>query len=289
MLVKLALDCLYQPLKTFFVTAVTVDNKIFEVQILCQLLSDSPLSRAVRDLIWIFLNSFYYCFKLLQIIAEGGSQLQENKFSHLPAREDATCSAIRLLYVAISNRSALSDAIRAVNCDILIATIESILFSPFPYSQQKIDNCYMSLLFNYINEVFFSKIGKKILYFLKIDSFIRHAFFVWLIIKEATAQRPSLQSHIVQSLLPRRQKLINCVATLSIFSLEDIFVGINDLALIDIEGISYGRLKGEVCRLMLEVFNDAMQYNSNSPNITYALMNFDLMNISATILDLPGF
>uniref|UniRef100_A0A914M5A3 Uncharacterized protein n=2 Tax=Meloidogyne incognita group TaxID=654580 RepID=A0A914M5A3_MELIC len=256
MLVKLALDCLYQPLKTFFVTAVTVDNKVFEVQILCQLLSDSPLSRA-----------------LLQIIAEGGSQLHENKFFHLPAREDATCSAIRLLYVAISNRSALSDAIRAVNCDILIATIESILFSPFPYSQQKIDNCYMSLLFNYINEI---------------DSFIRHAFFVWLIIKEATAQRPSLQSHIVQSLLPRRQKLINCVATLSIFSLEDIFVGINDLALIDIEGISYGRLKGEVCRLMLEVFNDAMQYNSNSPNITYALMNFDLMNISATILDLPG-
>lgn len=256
-LVKLALDCLYQPLKTFFVTAVTVDNKVFEVQILCQLLSDSQLSRA-----------------LLQIIAEGGSQLQDNKlFSHFQAREDATCSAIRLLYIAISNRSALSDAIRAVNCDILIASIESILFSPFPYSQQRIDNNYMSLLFHYINEI---------------DSFVKHAFFVWLIIKEATAQRPSLQSHIVQSLLPRRQKLINCVATLSIFSLEDIFVGINDLALIDIEGIPYGRLKGEVCRLMLEVFNDAIQYNCNSPNITFALMNFDLMNIFATMLDLPG-
>jgi hypothetical protein len=93
---------------------------------------------------------------LLQIIAEGGAQLQDDKlFSHSPSREDATCSAIRLLYVAISNRSALSDAIRSVNCDILIASIESILFSPFPYSQQRLDNNYMSLLFHYINEVIF--------------------------------------------------------------------------------------------------------------------------------------
>ena len=93
---------------------------------------------------------------MLQIIAEGGSQLKDDTlFSYFPAREDATCSAIRLLYGAISNRSALSDAVRSVNCDILIASIESILFSPFPYSQQRLDNNYMSLLFHYINEVFY--------------------------------------------------------------------------------------------------------------------------------------
>jgi hypothetical protein len=47
-LVKLSLDSLYEPLKTFYATPATVENKVIEVQILVQLLSDSPLSRTVE-------------------------------------------------------------------------------------------------------------------------------------------------------------------------------------------------------------------------------------------------
>jgi hypothetical protein len=95
--------------------------------------------------------------QLLQIIAEGAGRLQQDFPSMSPMQTEATGSAIRLLYTAISNQAALADAIRAVNSDLMVVTVESILFSPVPHPQQqpphKYGSNYMSLLFQYISEV----------------------------------------------------------------------------------------------------------------------------------------
>lgn len=250
LLVKLALDSLYEPLKTFYVTPASVRDKVIEVQILSQLLCDSTLSRS-----------------LLQIIVEGAC-CNQNVSLVCHSREDANYSALRLFFTAISNREALADAVRAVNSDIMVASIESILFSPIP-QYQKAGTNYLSILFQYISEE---------------EYLIRHAFYVWLILKEATSQRPSLQPRIIQSLLPRRAQLIASTASLSIFSSQDISISIKDLSPTDLETLSNDRVKGELCRLIFEVFNDSMESNPDTPNIAYALMNFDLNDIQSSSL-----
>ncbi|KAL3121799.1 hypothetical protein niasHT_002027 [Heterodera trifolii] len=253
-IVKLALDSLYEPLKTFYATPVVVQNKATEVQILTQLLSDSPLSRSI-----------------LQIIVEGADRLRENAPVNL-SRDDATFSAIRLFYMAISHRTAMADAIRMANSDLMVVSVESLLFSVIPHSRRSNIN-YLSLLFHYLSEF---------------DHLSRHSFYVWLIIKEAAAQRPSVQLRIVQALLPRRAQLITSAANLSaVFAPDDISISIVDLLPKSIEQSSSDRLRGQLCRLMFEVFNDSMESNPNTPNIAYALMNFDLSNIPSTVLDIP--
>jgi hypothetical protein len=117
---------------------------------------------------------------------------------------------------------------------------------------------------------------------------IEHTFYVWKILKEATAQRPSLQLRIIQALLPRRAQLIASSAAMSIFSAEDISVTINDLPATHTDFLSHDRLKGEVCRLMFEVFNESMELDADSPNIAYALMNFDLCDLQSTMLEIPS-
>lgn len=106
--------------------------------------------------------------------------------------------------------------------------------------------------------------------------------------KEALAQRPSLQSRIIQSLLPRRSQLITSTAALSIFSLDEIFVAINDLPSTDVEALPHERAKGELCRLIFEVFNDAMELDPDTPNVAYALMNFNLNDLASTMLEIPS-
>ncbi|KAL3114929.1 hypothetical protein niasHT_011365 [Heterodera trifolii] len=86
---SLSIPCC-EPLKTFYATPIVVQNKATEVQILAQLLSDSPLSRSI-----------------LQIIVEGADRLRENAPVN-PSRDDATFSAIRLFYMAISHRTAMA-------------------------------------------------------------------------------------------------------------------------------------------------------------------------------------
>uniref|UniRef100_A0A914GU12 Uncharacterized protein n=1 Tax=Globodera rostochiensis TaxID=31243 RepID=A0A914GU12_GLORO len=254
-IVKLALDSLYEPLKTFYATTVVVQNKSTEVQILAQLLSDSPLSRSI-----------------LQIIVEGADRLQENAPIN-PARDDATFSAIRLFYMAISHRTAMTDAVRVANSDLLIVSMESFLFSAIPHPRRSNEN-YLSLLFYYLSEF---------------EHLAKHSFYVWLIIKEATAQRPSMQLRIVQALLPRRAQLISSMANLSsIFAPENISVCITDLLPQSVDNISSDRLRGELCRLMFEAFNDAMESDPCNPNIAFALMNFDLNHIESSTLDIPN-
>ena len=88
----------------------------------------------------------------MQIIAEGASRLQDESFTFGPSREEATLSAIRLFYTSLSHRISLADAIRAVNSNIMIVSLESLLFSPIPNVEQKQTN-YIAILAQYLNEV----------------------------------------------------------------------------------------------------------------------------------------
>lgn len=85
------------------------------------------------------------------MIIEGVNETKEFYHRNIK-RDEAALSAIHLLYIAVSYRSALSDAIRAAASNFMLCTIEALMFSPLP-SQNHI-NC-LSLLFLYINEVFF--------------------------------------------------------------------------------------------------------------------------------------
>jgi hypothetical protein len=131
-MVTVALDSLYELLRRFYVTATTVQNQTSRIHVLTQLLNDSSLFRS-----------------LTQVIIETADRIEDgsprNEF-----RENSALSAIRLLWIAISHRSSMADAIRNADSNIIISSLDAILLSPLP--DRNATN-YITLLMAFVEEV----------------------------------------------------------------------------------------------------------------------------------------
>lgn len=89
--------------------------------------------------------------------------------------------------------------------------------------------------------------------------------------------------------MPRRSQLILATASFSILGQEDTQISILDLPpTTSIDSLPTNRVKGEICRLIFEIFNEAVESNPNSPNLAYFLMNFDLNDLRETRMEMPG-
>ncbi|KAI1727325.1 nucleoporins domain-containing protein [Ditylenchus destructor] len=251
-LVKLAMDCLYELLRMFYVTQMSVRSKSSEIQVLGQLLNDSPLSR-----------------NLIHIIMEGVDKSSERPL-HDTKRDQASFSAIRLFHTAISHQSSLADAIRMVDSNLIISSLDSILFSPLP---AKSDLNFLGLLLLYLSES---------------ENLLRHSFFVLKILREACSQRPSLQAHIVQSTFSCRKNLIEAFSRLTSVFTSDIQILPTDLNIVDVESTLLPRVRGEIVRLLIETCIDSLEADPKAPNMAFLLLgfNFNLHSMNKDDIDM---
>lgn len=74
------MDCLYELLKMFYVNQMAVSNKSSEVQVLVQLLNDTPLSRSVRDFKYFYFFKQWKSFKIEFLLKKDLILISRSKF-----------------------------------------------------------------------------------------------------------------------------------------------------------------------------------------------------------------
>uniref|UniRef100_A0A914CLZ9 RecF/RecN/SMC N-terminal domain-containing protein n=1 Tax=Acrobeloides nanus TaxID=290746 RepID=A0A914CLZ9_9BILA len=244
-MVTVALDSLYELLRRFYVTATTVQNQTSRIHVLTQLLNDSSLFRS-----------------LTQVIIETADRIEDgsprNEF-----RENSALSAIRLLWIAISHRSSMADAIRNADSNIIISSLDAILLSPLP--DRNATN-YITLLMAFVEES---------------DFLLNHTFYVIKILRELCCQRPSLQSRLVQAFLPHQQILKDRFAQLTSIANRDVAISPLDVSLLDLEECDSASIRGDIIRQIVELMIDSLEIDSKQ-NVAFLLLGFNMTNIQAT-------
>uniref|UniRef100_A0A915DWS5 Uncharacterized protein n=1 Tax=Ditylenchus dipsaci TaxID=166011 RepID=A0A915DWS5_9BILA len=209
-LVKLGLDCLNELLRMFYVTPMAVRNKSSEVQLLGQLLNDSPLSK-----------------NLISVITEGQQCWMQSGLLNQP----------HCLFAGINNVHG--------------------------HTGKSNMNCLSLLL----------------LYFVEIESFTKHVFYVMKILREVSCQRPSLQLHVVQSSFSMREYLMDSFSRVTAVFAQQLEVLQTDIVPENIEACDPARIRGEIARYLLEVCIDALESDAKAPNLAYLLLGFNLRDI----------
>lgn len=209
-------------------------------------------------------------------------------------KEEASFSALRLLYTALSNRAPLADAICSAGSTLIISSLDSLLFGPVSISsavgggklQMKTDQTCLSLVASFISEVgdfdSFSDSYLAIVPF-QSESLARHTFYALKILRVAGSQRPSLQPRLVQSIYSLRTTLIHAAASICSAQLADVEVTQSDLIPMDVEvGCKPSRLRGELIRHLFETLADAMESDPSTANVAYLMLGFNLRDIGSS-------
>ncbi|CAI4229906.1 unnamed protein product [Auanema sp. JU1783] len=243
-LAEVSLNALLTILKKSYTDARAVAVREPHVQLLVQILNDTPVYRAICAVLMedcdVFLSP-----------SPGGS-------SHRPSLKAAQI-AIEILSLACSRYNALKSAIRAANSDFLLATLQVLMLSPL---RQTGDNV-IDLCFIYLEQA---------------DEHPYHSMHAAQIVHDLCLVRPSLQSKMVEQIRFRMRSTgiqSQVKAVRSVLNCQQIQFTIEDLLNKDIQDLDPQWCRGETARLVLEFLADSVQSDPKGQNICYLLFGFN--------------
>uniref|UniRef100_A0AC35TKA1 Nucleoporin NUP188 homolog n=1 Tax=Rhabditophanes sp. KR3021 TaxID=114890 RepID=A0AC35TKA1_9BILA len=244
-LLTTSINCLYELVRNYFVDTQSVINQTSEVSLLAELLNNSRLFKAIAKII---VNSAESC-------STGGVED--------PYREELSLVSIRLLQAAFALYPSLKTLIRQTNSSVLISSLDSLLLSSLECVPSQ---CYIFVLISFISTK---------------DQYVKHTFYVMKMLRDLIAIRPSPQERLVQILMARKEELLGIFYSLTSVASEDLELGFNQVPLSDLTDVSTKRIKGEIGRLVIEIFNDSVNSSSKTTNLAFCLLNFDMSHMIA--------
>ncbi|CAD5212487.1 unnamed protein product [Bursaphelenchus okinawaensis] len=260
-----ALDALFELLRRFHISSVSVARKGPQVFVLSQLLNDSDLSRAMIRIIFECSNSLDDTISVLSRDDKSPQWLLAQ------AKNDASLSALKLLAHACSVSQTVRAAFRtsAENAPIFIAPIESILLTPLPTSP--VVN-YVHLLNSFVEQ----------------QQMLKHTYYVVRILNELSDRLSSDANRVLLETFVTNPRLTPVFARLISINLNDMVVDDNDLVLFDLESVSVSRLKGEIARDLMILYTKVLIAYPNQTNFVHHLFGFDLKNINNSDMSVIG-
>uniref|UniRef100_A0AC34GXQ6 Uncharacterized protein n=1 Tax=Panagrolaimus sp. ES5 TaxID=591445 RepID=A0AC34GXQ6_9BILA len=251
-MLTLCIDSLYQLLRHFYITTESVANNKTQVYILGEILNDTDLSRII-----------------LLLLTECSNRIEDYSPNN-ELRDKLSLSCLRLLTVAIGHRQSFIVAIRKTGVSKLVATLEKLFLSPLSI---KANTTYLNILMSFVSTS---------------ENLIKHTFFVVKILRELVSQRPSLQAQLVSVLFSQKELYQSIFTRLTSVYDDEMSISPNDIPLFDLPDITEAtkipRLRGEIARLIIEIFVDSLEADPTKPNLTYLFCGFDLNNIGTSIL-----
>ncbi|CEF67829.1 Nuclear pore complex protein Nup205 [Strongyloides ratti] len=244
-LLTTSINCLYELLRDYFVDSNEVVNQSVEVALLMQLLNESSLSRSLSKII---VNS-------AEAFSSGNPKCVY--------RVELSLASIRLLQTAFALHSSLKTLLRQVESSAIISSLDSILLSNL-YCLPNVS--YLSVLLTFVNNN---------------DQYVRHTFYVMKILRDLISVRPSPQQRLVHVLMSQKNFLQEQFYGLSEIDNKDFELGFNQLPLEDLTNVSTARIRGEIIRLIIEIFVDSVNSSCKGTNITFLLLNFDMSSMIA--------
>lgn len=240
-----SINCLYELLRDYFIDSNEIINQSVEVALLMQLLNESSLSRSLSKII---VNS-------AETFSSGNPKCIY--------RVELSLASIRLLQTAFTLHSSLKTLLRQVESSAIISSLDSILLSNL-YCLPNVS--YLSVLLTFVNNN---------------DQYVRHTFYVMKILRDLISVRPSPQQRLVHCLMSQKNFLQEQFYGLSTINNKDFELGFNQLPLEDLTNVSTARIRGEIIRLIIEIFVDSVNSSCKGMNITFLLLNFDMSSMIA--------
>uniref|UniRef100_A0A0N5B8M7 Nucleoporin NUP188 homolog n=1 Tax=Strongyloides papillosus TaxID=174720 RepID=A0A0N5B8M7_STREA len=244
-LLTTSINCLYELLREYFVDTDEVVNQSVEVALLMQLLNESALSRSLSKII---VNS-------AEAFSSGNPKCVY--------RVELSLASIRLLQTAFALHSSLKTLLRQVESSAIISSLDSILLCNL-YCLPNVS--YLSVLLTFVNNN---------------DQYVKHTFYVMKILRDLISVRPSPQQRLVHVLMSQKSFLQEQFYGLSTISNKDLDLGFNQLPLEDLSNVSTARIRGEIVRLIIEIFIDSVNSSCKGTNIAFLLLNFDMSSMIA--------
>uniref|UniRef100_A0A0N4ZIA7 Uncharacterized protein n=1 Tax=Parastrongyloides trichosuri TaxID=131310 RepID=A0A0N4ZIA7_PARTI len=245
-LLTTSINCLYELLRDYFVDSDGVINQSIEITLLMQLLNDSSLSKSISKII---VNS-------AEAFSSGNPKCKY--------RVELSLASIRLLQTAFALHSSLKTLLRQVDSSAIISSLDSLLLSNL-YCLPNVS--YLSVLLTFVNNK---------------DQYVKHTFYVMKILRDLISVRPSPQQRLVHVLMSQKVFLQEQFYQLSKISDKEVELGFNQLPLEDLTNVSTPRIKGEIVRLIIEIFIDSVNSSCKGSNIAFLLLNFDMSSMIAT-------
>ncbi|KAI6189575.1 hypothetical protein M3Y97_00023300 [Aphelenchoides bicaudatus] len=278
-LIDVGMDSLFQFLRRFHISSVTVSKRTPQVFVLAQLLSDSDLSRALVRILTECANNLESMFAAL------GRVEFTDEYPVVLARNQAAKSSLRLFSYAINLHASLKASLRTASesTSIFLAPLEAILLTPLSTANQQ---SYIQMLTAFLDE-------QEIL--------LPHTYYIIRTLRRLAASSNSE----VQNVLLRTFET-NASAMRWIFArlmsvivdelkekkiadnapknkhLRQIEISEQDMIPFDLEGVKVARLRGEIAREILELFIEVMDAASKQPNLTYLMFGFSLEEFQLT-------
>ncbi|CAD5216866.1 unnamed protein product [Bursaphelenchus xylophilus] len=265
-MVSTALDALFELLRRFHISSVSVAREGPQVSVLSQLLHDSDLSRAILRIIYECSNTLEETITILSRDDKSPQYLLAE------ARNEAALSALRLLSHACAVYQTVRAALRMApeNSRIFIVSLESILLTPLPTSP--VVN-YVHILNSFVEQQ---------------DSMLKHTFYVIRILSElceqltADANRTLLETFISSS------RLVPIFARLISITGNEMIVDDNDLVPFDLEDVTEPRLRGEIARDLLNIYSKVLIAHPSECSFVHLLFGFNLKNIEESDMSVIG-
>ncbi|CAI5442546.1 unnamed protein product [Caenorhabditis angaria] len=223
----------------------SVANNEIHIALLSQCLNDTPLFRA-----------------LARIIMEDCQAQTDPYTSKQTASSDSALIALRILSRAIVLHSALRACSRVSSSDIIVASIQALVFTPIHSSSP----CtILDLVFQYLQMA---------------DDYPLHALYAARIFRDATATRGTVQGSMLELLRSRNSQSLHIRAIRTALCVSSIQYTINDSLEKEEETTNPIYARGETARIILETLSDSIDSsqktarNEDSNNITYYLLAF---------------
>ncbi|EJW87352.1 hypothetical protein WUBG_01736, partial [Wuchereria bancrofti] len=248
-----ACDALYNFLHHYAITAEAILDADPQIIVLTQILNDSPVFRS-----------------LAAVLCDGAERLHD--FSPRSTdREAAVLSVLRLLDVSVSLHAPLIDAVRATNSSIIIASLDSLFLSSVESNGV---TTYITVIASYLTQ---SELIPK------------HIYYVVSILRELCCCQPSIQSRIVQALLPLSLELIESFARLTSVKMAAIEASALDSPVYHgIDGLPVARVRGETARLFIEMCSSSIENDSGTTNLVYLFCGLRMPDLVNSVIESTG-
>ncbi|VIO94114.1 Uncharacterized protein BM_BM5020 [Brugia malayi] len=249
-----ACDALYNFLHHYAITAEAILDADPQIIVLTQILNDSPVFRS-----------------LSAVLCDGAERLHDFSPRSID-REAAVLSVLRLLDVSVSLHAPLIDAVRATNSSIIIASLDSLFLSSVESNGV---TTYITVIASYLTQ---SELIPK------------HIYYVVSILRELCCCQPSIQSRIVQALLPLSLELIESFARLTSVKMAAIEVSALDSPVYHgIDELPVARVRGETARLFIEMCSSSIENDPGTTNLVYLFCGLRMPDLVNSVIESTGF
>ncbi|VDO27397.1 unnamed protein product [Brugia timori] len=244
---------MYNFLHHYAITAEAILDADPQIIVLTQILNDSPVFRS-----------------LSAVLCDGAERLHDFSPRSID-REAAVLSVLRLLDVSVSLHAPLIDAVRATNSSIIIASLDSLFLSSVESNGV---TTYITVIASYLTQ---SELIPK------------HIYYVVSILRELCCCQPSIQSRIVQALLPLSLELIESFARLTSVKMAAIEVSALDSPVYHgIDELPVARVRGETARLFIEMCSSSIENDPGTTNLVYLFCGLRMPDLVNSVIESTG-